>query len=72
MIDDFESYFGGRLVQLEDAFRNGEKSKSELEGSIATLDDEMTDALEDDDLSSESYAGLSKEIEKLKESCGIT
>lgn len=62
MIDDYEAYFGGKITQLQDAFTDGEKTKDELEGDFAVLDDEMTDAFEDGDLTDEAYKSLSGEI----------
>lgn len=66
MIDDYGEYFSGRITQIEDRFKAGELTATELEDELAALDDEMTDALEDDDLSSEEYGSLVEEMERLR------
>lgn len=40
----------------------------ELKNELACLDDEMTDSLEDDELSVEAYAALRSEMDAITES----
>lgn len=68
MIDDYDAYFGGKIAQIEDAYKNGELTLDELKNELACLDDEMTDSLEDDELSVEAYAALRSEMDAITES----
>ena len=65
MIEDYDAYFGGKISQLEYAYKSGELSLDELKTELACLDDEMTDALEDDELSCEAYEALRAEMDAL-------
>ena len=62
-IDEFDPYFGGKIDTLKDAYLSRDIDLEELKSEFASLDDEMTDALEDDFLTSEQYAALREEME---------
>lgn len=62
-IDEFDPYFGGKIDALKDSYLSRDIDLEELKGEFASLDDEMTDALEDDVLTCEQYVALRAEMD---------
>lgn len=64
-IDELEPYYGGKIDVLKSQYLSREIDREELEYELYLLDDDMTDALEDDVLSSEQYAALKEAINEV-------
>ena len=64
-IDELELYYGGKIEVLKFQYLAREIDREELELELYLLDDDMTDDLEDDVLSSEQYAALKDEIDEV-------
>lgn len=62
---ELELYYGGKIEVLKFQYLAREIDREELELELYLLDDDMTDDLEDDVLSSEQYAALKDEIDEV-------